>query len=79
MVSGSGSLMRTDQAMARLIAETLEADGITQAEFSRRVGVSPKHVNQVLNGHSAARPAALDYWAFALGRRFVVTIEAVDG
>jgi transcriptional regulator with XRE-family HTH domain len=61
--------------MAELIRETLAAEGITQAAFCRRVGVSAKHLNQVLSGNADARPATLDYWAFALGMRFVVALE----
>lgn len=61
--------------MAALIADMLAAQGLTQAEFARRVGVSVKHLNLVLNGKAVARSQALDYWAFVLGYRFEVTLE----
>lgn len=64
--------------MAELIKQALIEDGISQAEFCRRVGVSTKHLNLVLNGKVAARTAALDYWAFVLGRRFDVSLERSD-
>lgn len=62
--------------MARLIGLALENDGISQAAFCRTVGVSPKHLSQVLNGKATARSAALDYWAFVLGRHFEVSLVA---
>jgi len=63
--------------MADQLAAALEVDGITQAEFARRTGVSPKHINQVLSGKATARHAQLDYWAFVLGREW--HIELSDG
>ena len=71
-------MKRTDEKMAALIAEALAEDGLTQAEFARRVGVSEKHMSQVLTGKTVGRNAALDYWAFALGRRFVVRLESTS-
>ncbi len=64
----------TEPEMARLICRALLEDGISQAEFCRRVGVSPKHLNTVFKGHATARPATLDYWAFVLGRHFDVAL-----
>jgi transcriptional regulator with XRE-family HTH domain len=66
----------TATIMARLIAEAIEADGLTQAEFARRVGASQKHVSQVLTGKAHAYQATLDYWAFVLGRRWSVDLVA---
>lgn len=67
----------TSLEMARLIGDALERDDISQAEFCRRVGVSPKHLNNVLQGHAQASFGALDYWAFVLGRRF--TVDLIKG
>lgn len=64
----------TATLMAQLIAEAIEADGLTQAEFARRVGASQKHVSQVLTGKAHAYQATLDYWAFVLGRRWSVDL-----
>lgn len=67
----------TAAVMAHLLAEAIEADGLTQAEFARRVGASTKHVNQVLTGKAHAYQATLDYWAFVLGRGWhIELIEA---
>lgn len=64
----------TAERMAEAIGAALVEDGISQAEFSRRVGVSPKHLNQVLSGKATARIQALDYWAYVLGRQFAVDL-----
>ena len=64
------------EQMASQIAEALEADGITQAEFARRTGVTAKHLNQVLRGKATARYAQLDYWAYVLGRSWAVSLQA---
>lgn len=69
------TLRLTRQRMARLIAEALEADGLTQAEFAKRVGATTKHVNVVLQGHSYAAMETLDYWAFVLGRHWTVDLK----
>jgi transcriptional regulator with XRE-family HTH domain len=68
----------SEHRMASLIGDALAEEGISQAEFCRRVGVSPKHLNLVLSGKATARSATLDYWAFTLGRRFVVTLESAQ-
>lgn len=65
----------TSRKMAALIGQALEDDGLTQAEFCRRVGVSTKHLNTVLSGKATAREAQLDYWAFVLGRSFHVELK----
>lgn len=64
----------TAALMARLLGEAIEADGLTQSEFARRVGASPKHVNQVLTGKAHAYQATLDYWVFVLGREWKIDL-----
>jgi len=61
--------------MAELIGDALKKDGLSQAEFCRRAGVSTKHLNLVLQGKATAYPTTLDYWAFVLNRHFVVTLK----
>jgi len=65
--------------MCQLIGEAIEEDGLTQAEFARRVGCTPKHANQVLTGKAFAAPATLDFWAFVLGRRWHIELLHIDG
>lgn len=57
----------TAVAMGRALGEALKAAGVAQAEFARRVGVSQKHLCQVILGNAVASTAQLDYWAYALG------------
>lgn len=71
----TGQPRLTAIAMGALIGAALVEDGISQAEFCRRVGVSTKHLNRVIKGHCVATYAQLDYWAFTLGRRWNVTLE----
>lgn len=63
---------QTNAAMVAMIRDALTEQGLSQAEFSRRVGVSQKHLCKVLNGSSETRLATLDYWAFVLGFRFLI-------
>lgn len=65
----------TQIRMARLVAEALDGDGLSQSEFARMAGVSLKHVNQVLSGKAGAQPATLDYWAYLLGREWHVELR----
>ncbi len=67
----------TSQEMGRLIGEALNNDGVSQAEFCRRVGVSPKHLCKVINGSAVTSSAQLDYWAFALGREWSVSLRPI--
>lgn len=63
--------------MAELVRKELEEQSITQAEFARQVGVTQKHLSAVLSGKAIARVATLDYWLFALGKRFEVSVVPV--
>jgi transcriptional regulator with XRE-family HTH domain len=58
--------------MMTLIKLELETQHLSQAEFCRRVGVSTKHFNQCLNGQAHAAIPMMEYWAFALGKTFVI-------
>lgn len=65
--------------MASLIREALDAQGVTQAELARQAGVSPKHVNRVLQAEAGAQLGQLDYWAWLLGLRFDVSLVSMNG
>jgi transcriptional regulator with XRE-family HTH domain len=65
----------TQIAMVDAIHAALTEDGITQAEFARLVGCSEKHLSQVLAAKVFPPIATLDYWAFALGRRWKIQLE----
>lgn len=64
----------TQKMMAKLISDTLDARGLTQAELARQAGVTQKHVNLVLHGQAGAQQGQLDYWAWLLGMRFEVAL-----
>lgn len=68
----------TSQEMGRLIGVHLDEAGISQAEFCRRVGVTPKHLCRVISGAAVATSAQLDYWAFALGCRWSVSLVTLE-
>jgi transcriptional regulator with XRE-family HTH domain len=68
----------TQKTMAALIAEALNAQGLTQAELARQAGVSTKHVNLVLHGQAGAQLGQLDYWAWILGLRFEVKLVPLE-
>ena len=36
----------------RILAEVLAAEGLSQAGFARRTGLSAKHVNQIVGGYA---------------------------
>lgn len=63
---------------ARLLLAALEEDGMTQADFARRVGVSQKHVSMFVKGHAGVNPETLDRWALALGRDWFVDLDRWD-
>jgi transcriptional regulator with XRE-family HTH domain len=67
----------TEERVAALLADALEASGRSQAALARRIGVSAKHLNLVLNGKATARSQALDYWAFALGLESGVSLAEI--
>lgn len=58
------------------IQQALDEDGLTQVALAEKVGISPKHLNQILRGHMDARPEIADRILAALGRRLVVALEA---
>lgn len=66
--------LSTSAAMGEMIGAALDEDGISQAEFCRRIGVSTKHLNEVIKGHAVATQAQFDYWAWTLGRRWRVAL-----
>lgn len=60
--------------MAQAIEAELAERGMTQAAFCRLIGVTPKHLNQVLRGKANARLGQFDRWAAALGLKWTVEL-----
>lgn len=64
---------RLGNQFATIIAAKLIERGMTQADLAREMGVSAKHINQMLTGKATGSPGMLDYAAHTLGFRWAVT------
>lgn len=67
--------MLTRERMALLIKATLDEQGIKQAEFARRAGVTEKHISRTMTGAQFASMEQLDYWAFVLGYQWHIELQ----
>lgn len=61
--------------LGRLLREALEADGMTQADLARAMGLSAKHINHMVSGKSGAL-AMYEFAAFTMGRKWTLTLDA---
>lgn len=68
--------MRTvsEEHVVDLLWDVLHRTGTRQATLARRSGVTPKHVNQILNGHVSPRLAMLDHFAMILGYHWEIRL-----
>jgi len=66
---------RLGDQFATVIKARLDELGWSQADLAREMGVTPKHINQMLNGKATGSPGMLDFVAFTLGFEWVVTGE----
>jgi ribosome-binding protein aMBF1 (putative translation factor) len=73
---GGDDLTDLADVKARIRAE-LRADGATQADLARYLGVTQKHVSAVLTGKQAGSPEMLEAMAHAVGLRLTVGWEDV--
>lgn len=69
--------MKLNDQLADAVLSALNADGITQADLSRSMGLTTKHINHLVHGKSGAL-GMFDFAAHALGRRWVVTLEPAE-
>jgi hypothetical protein len=53
------------------------AAGVSKAELARRIGISPQQAQRLFDIHHASRLDQIDAALAAVGRRLVVTTEAV--
>ena len=60
------------------ISARMEELGWTQADLARETGLTPKHINQIMQGKATGSPVMLDFVAFVLGCEWDVTLRAVD-
>jgi transcriptional regulator with XRE-family HTH domain len=65
----------TGDLIRAAIWRALDEDELTQAALAERAGITPKHLNQILQGHIDPRPEMADRIFAALGRRILVTTE----
>jgi plasmid maintenance system antidote protein VapI len=62
-----------------LLAAELRAAGISQAEAARRLGVTAKHMSQMLTGKAPLSLAWADQIAAACGRELLVGSRPAPG
>ncbi len=53
--------------LAKLLRSIRRGDGLTQAEFASRLGVSKQHLSHVENGRKVVSPERAARWATMLG------------
>lgn len=70
-------VVNTEDRLRQLIRDELEVQGVKQVHVARTLGLTEKHMSQVLNGKAGLSPALADAILSVLGRRFVVTTRAV--
>ena len=70
--------MRLSEQLGAQLLAALDAREWTQADLARAMGVSAKHVNQMVSGKSGAW-AMYDYAAFTIGGIWTVTLEHSGG
>ncbi len=63
--------------LAACLSTMITISGRSQADLARDMGLSPKHINQMVNGKSGAL-AMYDYAAFTLRCRWHVTLVPDD-
>lgn len=62
-------------ALAESLREAITAADTTQAALALHVGISAKHMSQLLQGKAWPTPELVDRLLFAVGRRVVVDTE----
>lgn len=65
--------------MAFLIKNTLNNRGISQKEFARQVGITEKHMSQILTGNADPSATLLDTFAWKLGLQWVIAARELPG
>lgn len=67
--------MTAEDALREQTRAALSAAGISQAEACRRLGVSTKHLNQMLIGHATLTLPWAERILALCGKRVVTTIK----
>ncbi len=70
------TILNAEDQVRAAIRGALDVAGITQTELARRIGMSQKHVSQVLTGKTGLSLALADRMLAAIGSRLRMTVEA---
>jgi len=68
----------SERQVREAIRSALDASGMTQVEFAARVGISEKHMSQVLTGKAGLPLDLADRLLNALGRRMKVGVTEAE-
>jgi transcriptional regulator with XRE-family HTH domain len=60
------------EQVVTLIAAEMDRVHMSQTELAKRMGLTLKHVNRILQGHAEPSMASLDYMCFILNMDLVV-------
>lgn len=64
--------------LAKALREAIDRDELSQAELARTLGMSAKHVNQMVTGSGSATVMTWEFAAYALGYRWAVSLVRED-
>lgn len=70
--------MTAEDALRRQVRAALTTAGISQADAARRVGLSAKHVSQMLTGRTTLTLPWAERLLALCGMRLVVGLELVE-
>lgn len=74
-----GQLVQTGERRTReAIRAALAEQDMTQAELAQRMGITQKHMSNLLNGKTALSFDFAERCLAALGRRLVTTVEEIN-
>lgn len=76
--SGESGPVRLGEQTAAAIAARLVDLEWTQADLAREMGLTAKHINQIMTGKATGSPRLLDLIAWGMGCRWQVTLVPVD-
>lgn len=76
--TGEKALVRLGEQTAAAIAARLIELEWTQADLAREMGLTAKHVNQIMTGKATGSPRLLDLIAWGMGCRWQVALVPVD-
>lgn len=69
--------MSSREALARLVWAEIAGSDQRQCDVAASVGVTEKHLSQIINGHTGVSPDLADRLLAACGRRLVLATEPI--